>query len=236
MKIIIALPAYNEEMILEKTVTKLVDFCQKNLALDWQIIIADNNSTDQTAVVAKSLAEKFNLVSYLFVAQKGKGMAIKTAWENSEADFYSFMDADLATDLSALPPALAALQGGFDAAIGSRFAKGSVVTRSLVRRLTSQGYRLVLKILLGLKVNDAPCGFKLITKEVKNKVLPQIKNRSWFFDSELIIIAEKQGYKIKEIPVIWQDPREGRDKSRVNTIALSQAYLKQVLALRRRFK
>ena len=120
MKIIIALPAYNEEMILEKTVTKLVDFCQKNLALDWQIIIADNNSTDQTAVVAKSLAEKFNLVSYLFVAQKGKGMAIKTAWENSEADFYSFMDADLATDLSALPPALAALQGGFDAAIGDR--------------------------------------------------------------------------------------------------------------------
>ena len=96
------------------------------------------------------------------------------------------------------------------------------------------GYRMALKILLGLKIKDVPCGFKAINGEIKERVLPQVKNNEWFFDSELLILTEKNGYKIKEIPVIWKDPREGEDQSKVQALSLSWAYLREVLALRRR--
>ncbi|MFA6410031.1 MAG: glycosyltransferase [Candidatus Buchananbacteria bacterium] len=236
MKIIIAVPAYNEEAILEASINKLVDFCQKNLTIDYQIIIADNNSTDQTAVLAKNLAEKFNVVKYLFVDKKGKGIAIQTAWLAQAADLYCFMDADLATDLQALPLAINEIKAGSDMVIGSRFHPQSQVDRLAIRKFTSHCYRLVLKIILGLKINDAPCGFKVITEKVKTKILPQIKNQEWFFDSELAILAEKNGFKIKEIPVVWRDPREGQDKSRVNVLALGLAYFSQVINLKKRIK
>ncbi|MFA6255221.1 MAG: glycosyltransferase [Patescibacteria group bacterium] len=236
MKILIAIPAYNEESILEKSVLKLLAFCQQNLSDDWQIIIADNNSKDRTSVIGKDLAAKFPAVKYLFVSQKGKGVAIKTAWRQDSADIYCFMDADLATDLAALPQLISGIKEGNDLVIGSRFHPKSKVVRSLGRKLTSQAYRLVLKIILALKINDAPCGFKAINQKVKENLLDLINNQQWFFDSELVILAEKKGYKIKEIPISWQDPREGTDKSRVNMLALSWNYFKEVLALRKRIK
>ncbi len=234
MKLVIAIPAYNEELILEKSILKLFSFCRDNLKLDWQIVIADNNSNDRTAVIAQKLAAEFPKVSYLFVSKKGKGVAIKTAWQENPADIYCFMDADLATDLSALPFLIEAIIEGSDVAIGNRFHPQSKVKRSLVRKLVSQSYRLFLKIILGLKINDVPCGFKAINSKVAKELLGQIKNKEWFFDSELVILAEKKGYKIKEIPVIWRDPREGLDKSRVKTLSLSWAYFKQVIELKRR--
>ncbi len=236
MKILIALPAYNEESILEKSVLKLLVFCQQNLRDDWQIIIADNNSEDGTAMIAKNLATKFSAVKYLFVSQKGKGIAIKTAWQQETADVYCFMDADLATDLAALPQLISGIGEGNDLVIGSRFHPKSKVTRSPGRKLTSQAYRLILKIILSLKINDAPCGFKAVNQKVKENLLDLIKNQEWFFDSELVVLAEKKGYKIKEIPISWQDPREGTDKSRVNILTLSWDYFKEVLALRKRIR
>jgi len=236
MKILIVLPAYNEELILEKSVLKLFDFCQKNLTIDWQIIIADNNSKDQTAQVAKKLAGQSEKVTYLFVSQKGKGIAIKTAWQSYSADIYCFMDADLATDLSALPKLISEIDKGSDLVVGSRFHPESKVKRSLIRKFISQGYHLVLKLILGLKINDAPCGFKAITGKVKENILALVENEEWFFDSELIVLAEHRGYKIKEIPVVWQDPREGEDKSRVKTLSLSLAYFKEVVKLKKRLK
>jgi len=234
MKILIVLPAYNEELILEKSVLKLLAFCRQNLKIDWQIIIADNNSKDKTAVIAKDLAAKFSAVRYLFVSQKGKGIAIKTAWQQYIADIYCFMDADLATDLLALPQLISGIKEGNDLVIGSRFHSQSKVSRSLARKLTSQAYRLILKIILGLKINDAPCGFKAINQKTKEEILNSVKSQEWFFDSELVILAEKTGYKIKEIPVSWYDPREGQDKSRVKALSLGWEYFRQVLALRKR--
>lgn len=234
MKLVITIPAYNEELILGKSIVKLFSFCRDNLKLGWQIVIADNNSNDGTAVIAKKLAAEFPGVSYLFVGKKGKGIAIKTAWQENPADIYCFMDADLATDLSALPFLIKAIVAGGDVALGNRFDPQSKVKRSLIRKLVSQSYRLILKIFLGLKINDAPCGFKAINRPVAAELLGQTKNEEWFFDSELVILAEKKGYKIKEIPVIWQDPREGIDKSRVKTLALSWAYFKRVIELKRR--
>lgn len=234
MKIAIALPAYNEEKILKDNVLKLLEFCRNNLADDWRIIIADNGSADQTAAIAKDLAQDFSAVKFIAAGQRGKGAAIRAAWEQSEADIYCFMDADLATDLTGLPELIGGIKAGHDLVLGSRFLAASKVSRSLIRKLTSQIYRLILKILLGLKINDAPCGFKAISHKIKEKVLPQVKNNGWFFDSELVILTEKQGYKIKEIPVIWRDPREGLDKSKVKTFSLGWEYLKQVIRLRNR--
>jgi len=236
MKILIVIPAYNEENILAATIAKIVDFCQKNLTIDWQVVIADNQSTDQTGIIGQKLARQYPAVSYLFVGQKGKGAAIRSGWQKNDADIYCFMDADLATDLSALPRLIGEMAKGNDVVIGSRFAKGSRVKRSTIRQLFSLGYRLVLKILLATKIKDTPCGFKAINNRVKKNILALVKNQEWFFDSELVIMAEKQGYKIKEIPVAWHDPREGTDKSRVKPLALSLAYFKQALALRKRLK
>ena len=238
MKWLIALPSYNEALVLEKNVNKLVDFCQKNLAadIDWRLIIADNNSQDQTAAIGKDLARRYPAVTYFFIGQKGKGTAIKAAWESQAADVYCFMDADLATDLSALPRLVQAMAGGAEVVIGSRFQPQSQVKRSMIRWLVSWGYRLALKILLKTKINDAPCGFKAINQAVKTAILPLVQNKEWFFDSELVILAEKKGYWVQEIPVIWADPREGKDKSRVKVFSLGRDYLKQIFVLRQRLK
>lgn len=237
MKLLIVLPAYNEEAILQQSVDRLVDFCQKNLGLiDWQIVIADNNSNDQTAQIGQALENNYRSVNYLFVPKQGKGTAIRAAWEKYQADAYCFMDADLATDLSALPKLILGIKAEFDLVIGSRFHRQSKVQRSWFRNFVSLAYWLVLKIFLATKINDAPCGFKIINRQVKTEILPQVKNDQWFFDSELLILAERAGYKIKEIPVSWTDPRKGADKSRVKVVSLGWAYFKKVIELRTRFK
>lgn len=236
MKLLIVIPAYNEEKILVSTIARLYDFCQKNLSLDWEIVIANNQSTDQTGSISDNLALNYPLVKHLLVSKKGKGAAIMTAWQQFFADIYCFMDADLATDLSALPALISGIKDGNDLVVGSRFHPDSKVARSFGRKMFSNAYRLVLKIILNLKVKDIPCGFKAINQKVKTDLLPQIQDQEWFFDSELLILAEKQGYQILEIPVIWAEPRKDADKSRVKPLSLGLAYFKKVFALKKRLK
>lgn len=236
MKILIVLPVYNEETILASNVLAVFDFCQKKIIEDWQLVIVNNKSTDRTAEIGQNLAKKFERVNYLYLDKKGKGAAIKAGWQSDQANIYCFIDADLATDLAALPRLIEGIKAGYDIVIGSRFHPQSRVNRSLIRRFTAWGYRLVLKLFLGIKINDAPCGFKAINEKVKEKVLPQVKNEVWFFDSELVIIAEKQGYKIKEIPIKWSERRKKSNKSRVKILPLILAYLKEVISLKKRLK
>src|SRR3989344_1138896 len=234
MKILIVIPTYNEEKILKDNILKLFDYCQKNLTDDWKIVIADNKSSDKTPVIGKSLASQFSKINYLYVNRQGKGVAIKTAWQKYEVDIYCFMDADLAADLSALLPLIQGIKVGNDVIAGSRFHPQSQVKRSILRLIFSHGYRLALRILLGLKLSDAPCGFKAINNKVKESVLNQVQDESWFFDSELVILAEKKRYKLKEIPVNWHDPRGKGDRSKVKVLALSLAYLKEIIKLKKR--
>jgi glycosyltransferase involved in cell wall biosynthesis len=234
MKILIVIPVLNEEKILKENVLKIFNFCQKNLTINWQIVIVDNRSTDQTVVIAKDLGRRYQQIEYLYVDKVGKGVAIRTGWQKYSADIYCFMDADLATDLSALVTLISSFKEGYDMVIGSRFLAQSQVSRSLIRKMFSFGYHLVARILLNLKIKDLPCGFKAINSRIKENVLPKVKDEAWFFDSELVIVAEKQGYRIKEIPIIWQEPRKGRGESRVKTLSLSLAYFKQLLALKKR--
>lgn len=235
MKFLIVVPAYNEEKILKKNILNLLTFCQKNLFGNWEIVIADNNSTDDTSRIGQNLAANNAKIQYLDVGSRGKGLAIKTAWEKFSADIYCFMDADLATDLTALPELIGGVGSQkYDIVVGSRFHKDSRVKRILTRKIFSYGYQFVLKNLLGVKIKDVPCGFKAINQKVKENILPKTQNTKWFFDSELVILAEKAGYKIKEIPVDWVDPRSAEDKSRVNPVSLAFAYLKEIINLKKR--
>lgn len=234
-KVLIAIPAYNEETIINQTTTVLRDFCEKNLKnYDWRIIVADNNSTDNTAEIVKKIEmESDGKIVYKFISRKGKGLAIRESWQSFDADFYIFMDADLATDLSALPVLIKELENVNDLIIGSRFAEGSSAKRPLIRKITSKIFSLVTRLMFGLKIKDYPCGFKGVNKNVIKNILPEVKNDQFFFDTELVIRSAKKGLKIKEIPVIWQDRDRNKSKSRVSILKVTKEYLSELSKLKK---
>jgi len=235
MKLSIVIPVYNEEAVLRENIEQLYSYLNANIGQDWRIVIVDNKSTDNTSHVGKELADHFFEVEYLYIEQQGKGAAVKSGWLSERADVYCFMDADLATDLKALPDLInPIIKDNIDICLGSRFLKESEVARSMLRKVISFGYHVVAKIITRTNIKDLPCGFKAVSQKVIDQILPEVKNMAWFFDSEMILLAENRGYKIKEIPVKWQDPA-GR-KSHVNTISLSIRYTKELLRLRKRLK
>ena len=202
----IVLPVYNEEQVLPRSVVILTEFLRDNLSNPWRIIIADNASTDDTRVVAEMLCEKYPSVNYLHLPQKGRGRALRAAWLDTTADIVTYMDVDLATDLVHFPQLIEAVEEGYHVAIGSRLSRGSkVMRRSVTREVTSRTYNLLIKSMFFTTFGDAQCGFKALTREAARAIVPKIKNDNWFFDTELLIIAAKRGYRIKPIPVTWRD-------------------------------
>jgi len=212
-KVAVVIPAYNEQDDLEQSVRILYDFLQSNGLQGYDIIIADNNSTDSTPDIAQKLVEE-DMAKYHFVQIQGKGAAIKETWlspKYDDYDYYAFMDADLATDLNALPRLIEGLRQGkghnYGLAIGSRYIEGAQIERDPFRLFVSRTYRLLFS-LLGTKVKDPQCGFKAVTKEVRDNVVTKIKNNAFIFDTELIYSTQKAGYNVKEIPVYWEE-RQG---------------------------
>ncbi|MEN8154105.1 MAG: glycosyltransferase [Acidobacteriota bacterium] len=209
----ILLPVYNEEHVLEESVSSLRDFLKKNTQnFNWIITIGDNASTDDTFKVGKNLEKKYDDVRIEHLDQKGRGRMVKYAWKKSEADILTYMDVDLSTDLNAFAPMVDSIAGGFDISIGSRQFKGANVDRSIKREIISRGYIKVLKFLLGFPYTDAQCGFKAVSKKVVNDLFDFIEDDEWFFDTELLYMAHKEGYKVKEIPVRWIEDRDSRVK------------------------
>jgi glycosyltransferase involved in cell wall biosynthesis len=201
----VVIPVFNEEKALPRNIVILADFLKANLRNPWQIIIADNASTDNTRSVSEMLTERYSGINYLHIPQKGRGRALKAAWLDSTADIVSYMDVDLSTDLSYFPTLVGSLEEGYQVAIGNRLGKGSRVTRSLKREFISRGYNLLIKSMFFVPFQDAQCGFKALTRKTAQAILPHIKNDNWFFDTELLIIAAKRGYKINSVPVKWDD-------------------------------
>jgi len=237
MKILIALPVYNEEIVLAKNVKTVLEFCQQNFSQDQlQIIIADNKSTDSTAVIAKQLIGQMPAVGYLYLPTKGKGLAWRQAFLANQADYYVVMDVDLAVDLSALKTMIADLKQGYDLVIGSRYLADSLVRRSLYRDLASKVYRYFVRWILASKISDFQCGFKGLNNSTKEKILSQTIDEGFFLDTELSTLAEKAGLKIKEIPVDWEEARDLKRKSTVNVFETTVDYLSKVWQLRRRLK
>lgn len=207
-KLEIVIPVYNEEIDLPKNIPILHAFLKKEMSqYDWKILIADNGpSKDKTPQVSKKLENEYREVLYINIPKPGRGGALKEVWLNSKANYLSYMDVDLSSDLKFFPSLIKALEGGNDIAIGSRLAVGSKVHgRTVTREIMSRGYNLLMKIFFWVKFHDAQCGFKAITNDAAKKILPVIEDKGWFFDSEVLIIGEKAGFKIAEVPIIWHD-------------------------------
>jgi glycosyltransferase involved in cell wall biosynthesis len=174
------------------------------------------------------LCERFSGVNYLYLPQKGRGRALKAAWKESTADIVSYMDVDMSTDLVHFPQLISSLESGSHIAIGSRLSKESRVTRSFRREFISRTYNMMIKSMFFTGFPDAQCGFKAMTRESANTLIPQIKNNNWFFDTELLIIAAKNGFQISSQPVKWDDD----PSSSVNITGTATEDIKGLLRLR----
>lgn len=221
-KIALVLPAYNEQENLEQSVLKLYKFVND---MPCDIIIADNNSIDATPKIARELAKKPG-IEYHHIERKGKGLAIRDSWLYYEGyDAYSFMDVDLSTDLEAFPLLVSNLG---DVVIGSRYMEISRIKRSFKREVISKGYRVLFHLLFNKNIKDPQCGFKAISREVRDNVVPYLESDGFFFDTELIVRSSYAGYSIKEMPVTWKES----SSSSLNLLRDSYRFLKEMIKLK----
>jgi putative flippase GtrA len=202
----IVIPVYNEETDLPSAVRRLHRFLADEVPYRARITVADNASTDHTLDIARRLADELPDVDVMHVAEKGRGGALWAAWMASSADVVAYMDVDLSTDLAALVPLVAPLVSGHsDIAIGSRLIPSSRVVRGPKREFVSRSYNLIVRGMLGARFSDAQCGFKALRADVARELLPLVTDTGWFFDTELLVIAERAGLRIHEVPVDWVD-------------------------------
>ena len=207
----IVVPVYNEERDLEPSIRRLHSFLRDSFPLPARITIADNASTDGTHQQALDLADELAGVRVVRLDQKGRGRALLAAWSTSDAPVLAYMDVDLSTDLTALLPLVAPLLSGHsDVAIGTRLSRAAHVVRGPKRELISRCYNLLLHTVLTTKFSDAQCGFKAIRADRARELLPKVQDTGWFFDTELLVLAERSGLRIHEVPVDWVDDADSR--------------------------
>ena len=218
----VVVPVYNEEVDLGPCVHRLHAYLEDAFPYPFRITVADNASTDGTLAVANRLAQTYPDVDVVHLAAKGRGRALAHVWAASDAQVLAYMDVDLSTDLAALLPLVAPLiTGHSDVAIGSRLARGSRVVRGPKREVISRCYNVLLRGALAARFSDAQCGFKAIRADVAQRLLPLVEDTGWFFDTELLVLAERSGLRIHEVPVDWVDDPD----SRVDVVATARADL-----------
>ena len=228
----IVVPVYNEEADLEGSVRRLHDYLAARFPLSWMVTIVDNASRDRTWGVACRLATELEGVEAIHLDGKGRGRALRAAWSTSTATVVAYMDVDLSTDLDGLLPLVAPLVSGHsDVAIGTRLSRGARVVRGAKREVISRTYNLILKATLHNRFSDAQCGFKAVRADVVRALLPLVEDNAWFFDTELLVLAERNGLRIHEVPVDWVDDAD----SRVDVAATALEDLKGIWRMLRRF-
>jgi putative flippase GtrA len=228
----IVVPVYNEAADLERSVRELDTYLSAALPYSYRITIADNASRDETWLIAERLASTLPHVVAVHLDQKGRGRALKQVWLASDADVVAYMDVDLSTDLAAVLPLVAPLVSGHsDVAIGTRLARTSRVVRGPKRELISRCYNLVLRTALRASFSDAQCGFKAMRRDVAQHLLPLVEDTNWFFDTELLVLAQRADLRIHEVPVDWTDD----PGTTVNIIATATEDLRGVVRLIRGF-
>jgi glycosyltransferase involved in cell wall biosynthesis len=224
----IVVPVYNERAALERSIRRLHGFLEAQMPFAWRIVIADNASTDGTSVIARALAAELGCTEALILPAKGRGRALRAAWSASDADVLCYMDVDLSTDLRALLPLVAGIVSGHsDVAIGTRLAPGSRVVRGPKRELISRSYNALLHVVLRARFSDAQCGFKAISADAARALLPDVRDEAWFFDTELLTLAQRRGLRIHEVAVDWVDDSD----SRVEIVSTAIADLRGVARL-----
>lgn len=205
----VVIPCLDEVQVLRQSVETTVRLFAEHPEFEWRLIIADNGSTDGTTELATRLTEEYPQVAAIFLPVRGRGLALKQAWLDSDSDIVAYMDVDLSTDIRHLPVLIGMVaSGSCDIAIGSRLARGSRTKRSIKRETTSRGYVAMIRATFPrLRITDAQCGFKALNRKAVTELVPLIENNMWFFDTEMLILAHKHGYTIRELPVRWvEDP------------------------------
>ena len=202
----IVVPVYNEQQSLEASIRRLHRFLSSAFPFSWQITIADNASSDATPAIARDLVDQLTNVKLLRLEQTGRGRALRAAWSASQARVVCYMDVDLSTDLKGLLPLVAPLLSGHsEIAIGTRLAAGSRVTRGVKREFISRAYNHLLRVALRARFSDAQCGFKAVRADVLGELLTEVRDQEWFFDTELLVLAQRRNLRIHEVPVDWVD-------------------------------
>ena len=226
----IVVPVYNEAADLERSIERLHGYLSEQFPLSWRVTIADNASTDRTWPIACDLACRLDGVRAVHLDRKGRGRALREVWSASTARVVAYMDVDLSTDLDALLPLVAPLVSGHsDVAIGTRLASGARVVRGPKREFISRAYNLLLKTTMRSGFSDAQCGFKAVRADVARDLLPMIEDQEWFFDTELLLLAEHNGLRIHEVPVDWIDDAD----SRVDVVGTATADLRGIWRMAR---
>ncbi|WP_193048272.1 bifunctional glycosyltransferase family 2/GtrA family protein [Mycolicibacterium baixiangningiae] len=228
----VVVPVYNEQAVLADSVRRLHRHLRDHFPFPARITIADNASADATPQIAAQLAAELPDVRFVRLEEKGRGRALHAVWSESDAPVLAYMDVDLSTDLAALAPLVASLISGHsDLAIGTRLSRGARVVRGAKREFISRCYNLILKSTLSARFSDAQCGFKAIRADVARQLLPYVSDTGWFFDTELLVLAERSGLRIHEVPVDWVDDSD----SRVDIVSTATADLRGIGRLLRGF-
>ncbi|MHA1710975.1 MAG: dolichyl-phosphate beta-glucosyltransferase [Candidatus Freyarchaeota archaeon] len=227
VEVSVVFPAYNEADKLERAVEKTIE-ALKEVTHSYEIIIAEDGSTDGTDKIASGLSREYSFVRHIHSDKRlGRGRALKNAFKKSRGEILVYMDADLATDIRHLKTLVESIREGYDFATGSRMLPQSRVKRSPSRRIASQGYNFIVRALLGSKIRDHQCGFKSFKRTSLLQILEEVTANHWFWDTEILVRAAHKGYRIKEIPVEWS----GRAKTKVNLLKDSLSMGGQVLKL-----
>jgi putative flippase GtrA len=227
----IVVPVHNEAADLGQSIERLHRYLSEQFPLSWRVTVADNASTDATWEIACDLACRLKGVRAVHLERKGRGRALREVWSASTARVVAYMDVDLSTDLDALLPLVAPLVSGHsDVAIGTRLAPGARVVRGPKREVISRSYNMLLKATMRSGFSDAQCGFKAVRADVARDLLPMIEDQEWFFDTELLLLAEHNGLRIHEVPVDWVDDAD----SRVDVVGTAAADLRGIWRMLRR--
>jgi len=209
----VVIPVLNEEAVLERSVRALHAFLTDNLNHTWRIVVADNGSRDRTFEIAKRLEDELGTVKADHIPEAGRGRALTRAWLDSEADVVSYMDVDLSTGLASFPKLVSAIvDEGYDVASGTRLGQGAETTRSVKREVLSRGFVLLINAAFGTRLRDTQCGFKAMSRACARRLLPLTADTGWFWDTELLLLAAKGGWRIKYEPVRWVEDTDSRVK------------------------
>jgi glycosyltransferase involved in cell wall biosynthesis len=228
----IVVPVHDEASTLEQNVELLLAYLHREYPFRFRIVVVDNASTDATSAAAAALARRHDEVVAVRLDRQGRGLALREAWSTSNADVVAYMDVDLSTNLESLLPLVAPiLSGHSEVAIGTRLAHAAHVRRRLKRELLSRGYNAIVHLLFRARFSDAQCGFKALRTDVARRLLPLVEDDGWFFDTELLLLAERNGFRIHEVPVDWIEDLD----SRVDLVPTIAGDLRGLWRMRRAF-
>jgi glycosyltransferase involved in cell wall biosynthesis len=226
----LVIPVHNERLVLRRNVTRVHDFLSRSAGFTWSIVVAENASTDGTGALADEIAAELPALRVRHLSSAGRGRALRDAWLASDATVVAYMDADLSTSLDGFPRLVEpVLSGAADIAIGSRLIPGATTVRGPKRELISRAYNVVLHASLRTGFADAQCGFKAARADVVRELLPYVVDDGWFFDTELLVLAERLGFRVREVPVTWTDDPD----SRVRILPTARADLRGVVRMLR---